>query len=203
MINKDLSKIIEQFVDFLMPELKPYEAAMYIFLLRNSYLKNSSKIRIGKRTIAEKWGKGARGEKTNYAHVTKILKGLEEKGCVKIGDVNREGTLYTVLLPEEISLVKEKLSIVQENEEEDYFTDPARRKEIFERDKWTCHYCGDKVTDKNATLDHLNPQSKGGGHTKDNLKTCCFICNAIKSGKTYEEAAPLLLKSIRDRKKRS
>jgi len=141
-MNKDLSKIIEQFVDFLMPELTPYEAAMYIFLLRNSHLKNSPEIRIGKRTIAEKWGTGARGKKTNYAHVTDLVKGLEKKGCVKIGDVSREGTLYKVLLPEEIPLVQEKLSIVQEAEEEDYFTDPERRKELFERDKWACCYCG-------------------------------------------------------------
>ena len=83
-MKKDLSKIIEQFVDVLMPELTPYEAAMYMFLLRNSHIKNnSSELRMGKRTIAEKWSQGARGEKTNYAHVTKIVKGLEEKGCVK------------------------------------------------------------------------------------------------------------------------
>lgn len=199
---RDLLKIIEQFVDILMPELTPYEAAMYIFLLRNSHLKNSSEIRIGKRTIAEKWGTGARGKRTNYAHVTDLLKGLEKKGCLKIGDVNREGTLYKVLLPEEIPLVKEKLLVVQETREEDYFTDPERRRELFERDKWVCCYCGDKVTEKNATLDHLNPQSKGGKHTKNNLKTCCFVCNALKSGKTYEEAAPFLLKSIRERKQK-
>ncbi|OGX18109.1 MAG: hypothetical protein A3K83_00235 [Omnitrophica WOR_2 bacterium RBG_13_44_8b] len=202
-MNKDLSKIIEQFVDFLMPELTPYEAAMYIFLLRSSHLKNSPEIHIGKRTIAEKWGTGARGKKTNYAHVTDLVKGLEKKGCIKIGDVNREGTLYKVLLPEEIPLVLEKLLIIPETGEEGYFTDPERRKELFERDKWICCYCGEKVTEKNATLDHFNPQSNGGKHTKDNLKTCCFICNAIKSGKTYEEAAPFLLKSIRERKQKS
>ena len=132
-----------------------------------------------------------------------MVKGLEKKGCLIIGDVNREGTLYKVLLPKEIPLVKEKLSVVQETGEEDYFTDSDKRQELFERDKWICCYCGDKVTEKNATLDHLNPQSKGGKHTKDNLKTCCFVCNAIKSGKTYEEAAPHLLKSIRERKQKS
>jgi hypothetical protein len=200
-MSKNLFKIIEQFVDFLMPELTPYEAAMYLFLLRNSYIKNNStELRIGKRTIAEKWAKGSRGEKTTYAHVSKLLKGLEEKGCVKIGDINREGTLYVILLPEEIPIVQEKVSVIQDVKEEDYFTDPHRRKEIFERDKWICHYCGEEVTEKNATLDHLVPQSKGGKHTKDNLKTCCLVCNAIKSGKTYEEAAPFLLKNIRERK---
>jgi len=60
-------------------------------------------------------------------------------------------------------------------------------------------YCGEKVTPENATLDHFIPQSKGGKHSKDNLKTCCLICNGIKAGKTSEEAAPFLLKSIQER----
>ncbi|MEW6377347.1 MAG: hypothetical protein AB1502_16345 [Thermodesulfobacteriota bacterium] len=47
------------------------------------------------------------------------------------------------------------------------------------------------------------PQIKGGKHNKENLKSCCFICNSIKSGKTYEEAAPFLLKSIQEPKARS
>ncbi len=203
-MSKDIKAIIEQYVDFLVPELTPYEASLYIFFLRNSHIKNNSpKIRIGKRTIAENYGKGSRGEKTNYAHVTKLVKGLEEKSCIKVGDINRDGTLYIVFLPEEIPLVKEKLSITQDPKEENYFTDEEKRKEIFERDKWTCFYCGEKVTFQNATLDHLIPQSKEGKHTKDNLKTSCLVCNSIKSGKTYEEAAPYLLKSIQERKARS
>src|SRR3990167_958136 len=143
-MKENLQYIIEQFTDFLLPDLTPYEAVMYIFLLRNSYLKsNSPEIRIGKRTIAENFAKGSRGDKTNYAHVTKLVKGLESKGCIKIGDTTRDGTLYTVLLPNEIPLVKEKLLIAQEPEE-DYFTDLEKRNEIFKRDRWMCFYCGEK-----------------------------------------------------------
>lgn len=203
-MSNDLSKIIEQLVDFLMPELSSYGVSLYLFLLRNSFIRNNHlSIRIGKRTIADKFVKAARGERSNYAHITKVLKELEKIGCIKVGDVDRDGTLYEIILPENIKRVAEKLSekIVPLGEE-DYFTDSKKRKELFERDNYTCHYCGEKVTKKNATLDHLIPQVKGGKHTKDNLKTCCFICNAIKSGKTYEEAAPLLLKSIRERKKK-
>lgn len=200
----DLQKIIEQFADYLMPELTPYETAMYLFFLRSSYLKNEdSKVRIGKRTIADKYGKGSRGEKTNYAHITKLVKGLETKNCIQIGDTNRGGTSYTVLLPNEIPLVKEKLSIVADSKEEDFFTNSKKREEIFERDKYTCHYCGEKVDSGNATLDHLIPQHKGGKHGKDNLETSCLLCNSIKSGKTYEEAAPFLLKSIQERRQKS
>jgi len=202
-MKEDLQKIIEQFTDYLLPILTPYEAGLYIFLLRNSFIKNSSReIRIGKRTIADNLG-ASRGEKTNYAHVTKLVNGLEEKSCIKIGDTTREGTLYSVFLPEEIPSVKERLSIVADPIREDYFTDSEKRKEIFERDKYICHYCGEKVTPENATLDHLTPQCKGGGHTKENLKTSCLVCNSIKSGKTYEEAAPFLLKSIQERKVRN
>jgi hypothetical protein len=200
---EDLQKIIEQFVDLLMPSLTPYEASLYIFFLRNSYLKDGSReIRIGKRTIADNLG-SSRGEKTNYAHVTKLVDGLEVKNCIKIGDTNRDGTLYSIFLPKEIPSVKEKLSIAADPEEEDYFTNSEKRKEILERDKWTCFYCGEKVTTENATLDHVIPQYKGGKHTKENLKTSCLICNSIKSGKTYEEAAPFLLKNIQERKARN
>lgn len=199
----NLQKIIEQFVDLLMPILTPYEASLYVFFLRNSHIKNNfPEIRIGKRTIAEKIS-SVRAAKTNYAQVTKLVGGLEEKGCIDIGDTNRDGTLYRVFLPEEIPSVKEKLAITADPVEEDYFTNPEKRKEVFERDKYTCIYCGEKVNSENATLDHLIPQYKGGKNTKENLKTSCLICNSIKSGKTYEEAAPFLLKSIQERRARN
>lgn len=204
-MKENLQKFIEQFVDLLMPELTPYEANLYILLFRDSLAQNGVlTLRIGKMRLAGKIGKGARtGEDISIKQVSRSLKGLEEKGIIKVGDTNRDGTLYTIFLPEEIPLVKEKLSIVADPEEEDYFTNPEKRKEIFERDKYICHYCGEKVTPENATLDHLIPQHKGGEHTKENLKTSCLICNSIKSGKTYEEAAPFLLKSIQERKARN
>jgi len=198
-----LKTIIEQIVDLLMPELTPYETSLYIFFLRRSFLKDEASLRIGKRTISEEIGQGIMGDRISYRQISKMLKGLESKGCIKVGDTNRDGTLYTTVLPDKIPLVAEKLAIVPDAKEEDYFTNPEKRKELFERDKWVCHYCGEKVSEENATLDHLTPQGKGGKHTKDNLKTSCLICNSIKSGKTYEEAAPFLLKSIQERKARS
>ncbi len=204
-MQKDVRTIIEQFLDYLLPELTPYEASVYLYLLRESIEKSGvAEIRVGKRTIAAGYGKGSRGEKINYAHISKILRGLEEKGCIKVGDTTREGTLYHVNLPEDIPLVADKIAnLLSSQIKEDYFSDPSKKREIFERDKWICQYWGEEVTPENATLDHFTPQSKGGKHSKDNLKTCCLICNGIKAGKTYEEAAPFLLKSIQERKARS
>jgi len=49
---------------------------------------------------------------------------------------------------------------------------------------------------------HYIPQRDKGKNTKENLRTCCFVCNSIKSGKSIEEAAPHILKSIQERKRR-
>ena len=176
----------------------------FIFICYGILFKNgSTEIRVGKRTIAAEYGKGSRGDKTNYAHISKLLNGLEQRGCISIGDTNRDGTLYTIFLPNEINSVIEKMSMKEVTVEEDYFNDPGKRKEIFERDGYICQYCGEKVTQENVTLDHYVPQSKGGKHTKENLKTCCLLCNGIKSGKTYEEPStsgrqsPLFLVSLK------
>jgi len=70
--NKDLSKIIEQLVDFLMPELSPYGVSLYLFLLRHSFIENnSSAIRMGKRNIADKFVKGTREKEVIIAILLK------------------------------------------------------------------------------------------------------------------------------------
>lgn len=198
--HEDLESVVVQFVDLLLPLLTPFEAAVYIFFLRHSFINGVSEVRIGQRTLAKAWTSARTVEGTSRTHILRTVKGLENKGVVKIGDTNREGTLYKVFLPKEIPLVIEKLGVELTPPDEDYFTRPEKRKELYERDKYMCFYCGSKVTAENASLDHFIPQHREGKHTKENLKTCCLMCNSIKSGKTYEEAAPLLLKSIQERR---
>ncbi len=204
-IEESTEIIIQQFVDYLVPELTPYESSVYLYLFRNSFLKNgTTEVRVGKRTIAAGYGKGSRGETTDYAHISSVLQKLEQKRCIKVGDTDRFGTLYVVILPKDVPSVARKInSSLPIEAEEDYFTNPDRRLELFERDKWICQYCGEKVNQQNATLDHFIPRSKGGVDSKDNLRTCCLLCNSMKSGKTYEDAAPLLLKNIQERRARS
>jgi hypothetical protein len=196
----DTHKILEDFVDYLMPELTPHESSMYIFLFRNSYLRGDTEFRIGQRTFAQKYGRGPKMAVPSRAHVQRQLLSLEEKGCIKIGDINREGTLYEVYLPTDISLVIEKQSKPTNIELEDFYTNKEKRKEIYEKDNWICQYCGEKVTPENVTLDHYVPQCKGGTNEKSNLRTSCLLCNSIKSGKSYEDAAVYLLKSIQERR---
>lgn len=54
----------------------------------------------------------------------------------------------------------------------------------FERDNFTCHYCGD--TD-GLTIDHVVPRSRGGQDCLNNYLTACHSCNASKRGKSYQD----------------
>lgn len=59
--------------------------------------------------------------------------------------------------------------------------------EIHERDMWKCQLCGCKVKQlaeyapHQATLDHIVPLAKGGGHTRLNVQTACHTCNSAKA----------------------
>lgn len=57
---------------------------------------------------------------------------------------------------------------------------PVTRKGVLRRDAWRCAYCAKPAN----TIDHVQPRSKGGTDTWDNLVACCFRCNNTKSDKT-------------------
>ncbi|MEM0938574.1 MAG: HNH endonuclease [Bacteroidota bacterium] len=58
------------------------------------------------------------------------------------------------------------------------------RHNIFRRDGGKCQYCG---TNKELTLDHVIPRSKGGKSTWTNLVTACKKCNSIKGDYSLEK----------------
>ena len=67
-------------------------------------------------------------------------------------------------------------------------TERVYRRKVFERDKYVCQICGEKILKsksvphpKSATLDHRIPLVKGGEHNYDNVQAAHFMCNSIKS----------------------
>lgn len=94
----------------------------------------------------------------------------------------------------------------------------ASRADILKRDGYTCGYCGDRIKmgtkaplldaygnevldekghvvmkNLNPTVDHILPQSRGGGWTWANMTACCVTCNQLKADRTPEEAGMKLL----------
>ena len=66
------------------------------------------------------------------------------------------------------------------------------RREILNRDRHTCQYCGTQGHD--LTVDHIVPRHRGGQHTWDNVVAACRTCNHRKGGHLPEEAHMRLLR---------
>lgn len=199
----DDDDLLRQVVDFVVPLLPPYETSIYLYLLRRSHLNEpaSSSVRIGKRTIGEGLGKGTRSRQGNFQHITEKLANLATLGFIQIGDTDRLGTIYRVLLPSEVPAVREAIAAaVVAPAAQDFYADPVLRAQLFERDAWRCRYCGEQLHATTATLDHIIPVSRGGTNDAENLASACLVCNSIKSGRTIEEAAPQILVAVQRRR---
>ena len=59
------------------------------------------------------------------------------------------------------------------------------KKTVMVRDDFRCVYCG---TDKNLSIDHVFPQSKGDKNAFENTVTSCLNCNNRQGDRTLGEA---------------
>ena len=66
------------------------------------------------------------------------------------------------------------------------------RLEVFNRDQYTCQYCGKQT--HQLTLDHVIPRHQGGEHVWENVVSACIPCNRRKAGKTPSEARMKLIR---------
>jgi hypothetical protein len=190
----ELPSIVTAVVEFLHPILTPYEIAIYWYLFNNSIVKTGEQyVRASTRGLSSiaKSGSG-QAEGLGYAAVQKNLNSLKDKGVIFItGDTNRGGTLYKVLIPDEIPGCKvliEKhfapdVEQINSRKELDFYNVLENRHKVFERDGYKCHYCGKQLTRFSATLDHIQPVSKSGDNSFENLVTSCLHCNAERGNK--------------------
>jgi hypothetical protein len=58
---------------------------------------------------------------------------------------------------------------------------------VFQRDQFTCQYCGAQPPDVVLVCDHIEPASKGGATTLDNLITSCVACNQGKADRSLAD----------------
>jgi 5-methylcytosine-specific restriction endonuclease McrA len=67
------------------------------------------------------------------------------------------------------------------------------RKNILLRDRNTCQYCGEVMNSAELTLDHVQPRSRGGLSTWENLVACCHSCNRRKGNHLLSELTEMKL----------
>ena len=100
---------------------------------------------------------------------------------------NGAGVLHTATDAIDIPSVVRLVYMVKRPRQEKKLT----RREVFQRDKYTCQYCGKEV--KELTLDHVVPRHRGGRHIWDNVVSACSKCNNHKAGRTPQEAGMRLI----------
>jgi hypothetical protein len=197
----ELPDIIGDVVDRLMPDLTPYEAAFYMYLLRHSIIEK------GTPYIRASWRRSQSGivkspyanrsshpdnAAASFATVRQTFEGLIAAGAIRQeGEPNRDGTLYRILLPEEIPACQSRKAApeieapasVAIDRELDFYNVRENSLKIYERDNYRCNYCGKQLTWFTATLDHITPVSQGGDNSAENLKTACLQCNSRKTAR--------------------
>jgi 5-methylcytosine-specific restriction endonuclease McrA len=62
------------------------------------------------------------------------------------------------------------------------------RRNIFERDRYTCQYCGCEPSRSDLSIDHVVPRSRGGTTTWSNVLLACTECNTRKRDLLPSEA---------------
>jgi len=71
-----------------------------------------------------------------------------------------------------------------------YILQKIKRKKIFQRDNYTCQYCGynpDTLSvSRDLTIDHIYPIIEGGSFIdNNNLITACKLCNSLANAKAF------------------
>lgn len=77
---------------------------------------------------------------------------------------------------------------------------PTRRV-LLARDEYRCQYCGDQVTYRTSTIDHVKPRCRferpADAHTWENCVIACGPCNGKKADKLPMEAGMMPVRTPR------
>jgi 5-methylcytosine-specific restriction endonuclease McrA len=74
----------------------------------------------------------------------------------------------------------------------------ARRATVLERDGAACVWCGREPWQRDLTLEHLLPRSRGGHATPENLTPACRPCNRARRSKPAAAYARELIAAGRE-----
>ncbi len=190
----EFTAIIQEIVDDLQPLLTPYEAAFYWYAFRHSIAKDGTPhVRLGKSLrrgmVIKSSYSTAIQNSISEEKFREIVRALEVAGALrKEGESNRDGTLYRVLIPDEIEACRKFRAARAAAEPKpeipaadvDFYNVRENRIKVYERDAYKCRYCEKQLTRFTATLDHVTPVAEGGDNGLENLVTACLGCNSRK-----------------------
>lgn len=185
-----VKQTIEEIEDYLVPflGLDTYEKFLYYHLFRHTRL-------IGKEETVFVISSALKTVGLTEFTARDRIRKLNEKGCVKIQELTRDGVRVSVLLPTEIPdcvVIPDRNEIVVDIEQIDFYNDPKYRLSILARENGECFYCFRKLTKDNYVLDHLISQVNTGKNSYRNIVATCHVCNSTKTGKNGDDFVRLI-----------
>lgn len=63
----------------------------------------------------------------------------------------------------------------------------VKRSAIFARDGFRCVYCGEVFDPDDLSVDHVQPQMRGGDGSWGNVVTACRACNTLKGARRLSQ----------------
>lgn len=110
------------------------------------------------------------------------------RGVVEVESTWEDEVLLRKFGPDGTRLYKPAVLRLTHNNSRPARIPTFRRSVVFARDDWRCQYCGKHCSLREATIDHVKPQSRGGPTSWRNCVTSCKSCNRRKDDRTPEEA---------------
>lgn len=105
------------------------------------------------------------------------------------GGENRVTGLLTTITTAPIIAVKGRATAAKRMHK----APPLTNRELFNRDRHLCAYCGKTFSDIKLTREHVIPRSRGGLDIWENVVCACESCNHKKDNQLLEECGMKLL----------
>lgn len=111
-------------------------------------------------------------------------------GCLSFWDETLNSTSHTFKIPAVM-----RLNFYVSKHKSHKNPPRFQKRVLFNRDGWSCQYCGVSLNYHSMSIDHVLPISRGGKTSWKNCVASCVSCNSKKGNKTPEEARMVLNKT--------
>lgn len=187
----DTQQFIEQFQDYLAPNLDTYERALYLYIFRHGRLLGADEVVIGFKSARRRMacGIGQDGSPMSENTAYEKLRSSQSKGCIEIVSSERTGRRIRLKLPSEIPGVIPQPAAEPSPltlEEMDFFEIPDNRALKLEREGNCCFYCLRALTPESHVIEHVVSRPAGDNSYR-NVVAACRECNNRKNDSTAED----------------
>ena len=186
----DAIAFLTEFHDYLAPRLDTYEQAIYLYVFRHSRLIGQEEVVLGFKSARARMatGVGEKGKPMAENTCYEKLRSLQDKGCLEVVTVERNGSRVRLRLPHEIPgvVIQPPEQAVVSLEDMDFFTDGPNRKLILAREGHKCFYCLRTLKQENHVIEHVVSRPTGN-HSYRNVVAACRDCNNRKGASEAED----------------